>query len=224
MLKFNSIAETASLSTRIYEQLKTAIANMNIYDTDADLRLDERTLSEQFGSSRTPLREALTRLDQEGLVTIRSRRGVYIVRKTKPEILETITVWAALESMAARLACTAATDEELAELHELVDSFTAARVKQYMTEYSDANIRFHASIIKLSRCQLIGQMTDSLFMHVRAIRHRSIFEKDRGRRSVEDHREIVEALQRREADAASRLVREHTMKLHDHVEKHIVLD
>ncbi len=221
-MEIQSVAETASLSTRIYEQLRAAIANMNIYDRDVDLRLDERTLSERFGSSRTPLREALTRLDQEGLVTIRSRRGVYIVRKTKAEILETITVWAALE--AARLACTAATDEELAELHDRVDSFTAAKVKQYMTEYSDANILFHASIIQLSRCKLIAQMTDGLFMHVRAIRHRTIFEKDRGERSVEDHREIVAALQARDADRASRLVREHTMKLHDHVREHVDLD
>lgn len=223
-MEIQSVAETASLSTRIYEQLRAAIANMNIYDKDVDLRLDERTLSERFGSSRTPLREALTRLDQEGLVTIRSRRGVYIVRKTKAEILETITVWAALESMAARLACAAATDEELAELHERVDSFTAEQVKQYMTEYSDANIRFHGTIIALSRCKLIAQMTDGLFMHVRAIRHRTIFEKDRGQRSVEDHRDIVAALQARDADRASRLVREHTMKLHDHVKDHVDLE
>ena len=224
MLDISPITDNASLSTRIYEQLKAAIANMNIYDEDVDLRLDERTLSDQFGSSRTPLREALTRLDQEGLVAIRSRRGVYIVRKTKAEILETITVWAALESMAARLACTAASDAELCDLHELVDSFSAARVKQYMTEYSDANIQFHASIIRLSRCQLIEQMTGSLFMHVRAIRHRTLFEQDRGERSVEDHRLIVEALEKRDADLASKLVREHTMKLRDHVEKHVNLE
>ena len=55
MLDISPITDTASLSTRIYEQLKAAIANMNIYDEDVDLRLDERTLSEQFGSSRTPL-------------------------------------------------------------------------------------------------------------------------------------------------------------------------
>ena len=83
MLDIRPIADPVSLSTLIYEQLKVAIASMNIYDDGIDLRLDERRLSEQFGSSRTPLREALMRLDQEGLVTIRSRRGVYIVRKTK---------------------------------------------------------------------------------------------------------------------------------------------
>ena len=92
-----------------------------------------------------------------------------------------------------------------------------------MTEYSEANIRFHASIIKLSHCELIAQMTDSLFMHVRAIRHRAMFEDDRCQRSIEDHRRIVTALEARDPGEADRLVREHTMALHEHVERNVDL-
>ena len=103
-LKIAPIGEGISLKARAYEALKTAIMNMNIYADDAELRLDERDLSQRFGVSRTPLREALAQLDQEGLVRIVARRGIFIVRKTKAEILDMITVWAALESMAARLA------------------------------------------------------------------------------------------------------------------------
>lgn len=224
VLKVRPIVETASLSTRIYEQLKQAISNMNIYDPDAELRLDERGLSEQFGSSRTPLREALMRLDQDGVVKILPRRGIIIVRKTKAEILEMITVWAALESMAARLACEVAADEELEELNDLVSGYDSTRVDQYMSEYSDDNIRFHSTIIRLSQCALIAEMTDGLFMHVRAIRRRTIYEKDRAQRSIKDHTRIVKALIKRDADLASRLVREHTMKLREHVDKHVDLD
>ncbi|MBU2533857.1 MAG: GntR family transcriptional regulator [Alphaproteobacteria bacterium] len=224
VLKIRPIVETANMSTRIYEQLKAAIEAMNIYDPDADLKLDERGLSEQFGSSRTPLREALTRLDQDGLVKILPRRGIVIVRKTKREILEMITVWAALESMAARLACDVATDEELAELQRLVDAYDTTHVGQHMSEYSEDNIRFHSTIIGLSRCELIAEMTDGLFRHVRAIRRRTIYEKDRAQRSVRDHNRIVKALVRRDGDLASRLVREHTLKLREHVEKHVDLE
>jgi len=80
-LKIRPIDEPASLGQRIYDELKSAIRAMNIYDPDADLRLDERGLSQRFGASRTPLREALTRLDQEGLVKVLPRRGILIVRK-----------------------------------------------------------------------------------------------------------------------------------------------
>ncbi|MGI9477284.1 MAG: GntR family transcriptional regulator [Hyphomicrobiaceae bacterium] len=211
------------MSTRIYEQLKAAITTMDIYASDANLKLDERGLSEQFGSSRTPLREALTRLDQDGLVRILPRRGIVIVRKTKAEILEMITVWAALESMAARLVCEIATDDEIVELRQLVDAYDSSQVEQHMSEYSEDNIRFHSKIIRLSQCDLIAEMTDGLFRHVRAIRRRTIHEKDRAQRSVQDHRQIVEALIRRDANLASRLVREHTIKLRDHVEKHVDL-
>ena len=218
------IAESFSLKARIYAALKAAISEMNVYAADANLRLDERELSQRFGISRTPLREALAQLDQEGLVRIVPRRGIYIVRKTKAEILEMITVWAALESMAARLATAAASDAELAGLHALVDSFSADEVALKMGEYSDANIRFHQAIIALGKCRLIGDITDGLFFHVRAIRQRTILEQDRAKRSVVDHREIVAALEARDADRAERLVREHTLKLRDHVERYVNLE
>ena len=224
VLKIEPIAESLSLKARAYKALKAAIMDMNIYATDAGLRLDERDLSLRFGISRTPLREALAQLEQEGLVRIAPRRGIFIVRRTKAEILDMITVWAALESMAARLAATAATKKELAALHGLVDGFSSDEAAAKTGEYSDANIRFHQSIIGLGRNPLIGEITDSLFLHVRAIRQRTIFEDDRARRSIADHTAIVAALEARDADRAERLVREHTLRLRDHVERHVSLD
>ncbi len=222
-LDIRPIEEVQSLKSRTYDALKAAMGAMKIYDTDAELRLDERALSLQFGVSRTPLREALAQLEQEGLVRIAPRRGIFIVRKTKAEILEMITVWAALESMAARLATEVATDEEIAGLHGLVDTFDNADLDDHMGEYSDANIRFHAAIIALSGCRLISEITNGLFTHVRAIRQRTIAERDRARRSIIDHKEIVEALEARNGERAERLVREHTLKLRDHVEQFVQL-
>ncbi len=222
-LQLVAINSGISLKARAYDALKSAILRMDIYADDAVLRLDERDLSAKFGVSRTPLREALAQLDQEGLVKIQPRRGIFIVRKTKAEVLEMITVWAALESMAARLATQNASAAELASLHTLVDQFSSDAVARQMGEYSDANIAFHSAIIALSKCALIGELTDRLFFHVRAIRRRTIGQQDRAKRSVSDHLEIVAALEARDTDRAEALVRCHTLKLRDHVDQHLDL-
>jgi DNA-binding GntR family transcriptional regulator len=223
-LKIARIGEGLSLKARAYEALKAAIMNMNIYADEAELRLDERDLSQRFGVSRTPLREALAQLDQEGLVRIVARRGIFIVRKTKAEILDMITVWAALESMAARLATQHASDAEIHRLHAHVDKFSQDEVARKMGEYSDANIKFHQAIIGLGKCPLIAEICEGLFLHMRAIRQRTIFELDRAKRSIVDHTEIVNALEARETERAERLVREHTLRLRDHVERFVELD
>ena len=223
-LQISPVSDGLSLKARTYDALRAAILQMNIYDPDAELRLDERDLSARFGVSRTPLREALAQLDSEGLVKVLPRKGIYIVRKTKAEILDMITVWAALESMAARLATKLANEGSIAALCEHLDAFTTDDVTAKMGEYSDANIRFHQAIIKLAKSPLIGEMTDDLFFHVRAIRQRTIVEQDRARRSITDHSAIVAALKARDTDKAERLVREHTLKLRDHVEKYVEID
>ena len=206
-----------SLKDRIYRTLRDAITSMNIYAPDAELRLDERELSEKLAISRTPIREALARLEQEGLVRIVPRRGVFIVRKTKAEILEMITVWAALESMAARLITERASDAQIATLRRLFTNFEGAEVTARIDEYSSRNIDFHSQILKLSRCGLLNETANNLFVHMRSIRARTISEDNRAKRSIIDHMHIIEAIEARDADLAERLVREHTLNLGRHV-------
>src|SRR5690606_23184727 len=144
------IDQDFSLKGHIYEVLKQGITAMNIYAHGAQLRLDERQLSEQLKISRTPIREALARLEQEGLVRIAPRKGVFIVRKSVDEILEMIIAWAALESMAARLATSQASDAEIRSLRELVAEFSQEEVRTKLDEYSEANIKFHQRIDRKS--------------------------------------------------------------------------
>ncbi len=112
-----------ALKDKVYDALKAAVTAMNIYAEADEPRLDERQLSEDLGVSRTPIREAIARLEQEGLVRTVPRKGVYVVRKTKQEILEMIMVWAALESMAARLITLNAGDDQIASLRRLFATF-----------------------------------------------------------------------------------------------------
>jgi DNA-binding GntR family transcriptional regulator len=213
-------AEAASVAQLAYQALREAILAMDVYRPDADLRLDEQSLATALGVSRTPVRQALTRLEHEGLVQIVPRRGVFIVRKSKNEITELIRAWAALESMAARLLCERATDEEIGSLRALFSSFVDDdELRLHLNEYSEANLRFHQSIIELGRSQVISGLVAGLLVHVRAIRGRMIGEDDRAERSIVDHMHIIEALEARDAELAERLVREHALDLADHVER-----
>ena len=215
---------SSSFAKEAYAALKRAICAMDIYGHAQEIRLDERRLSEGLGVSRTPIREAMTLLEQEGFVRTRPRRGIFVVRKTKREIVEMITVMAALESMAARLAAERAADEDIAGLHALMGAFrngpNGADRGERLAEYSDANIAFHQAIIKMSGCAMLAEMTENLFIHMRAIRKITIHQDNRAARSITDHFRIIEALERRDPELAGRLAREHTLGLAAHVERH----
>src|SRR5499427_6444161 len=211
---------STTFAKEAYAALKRAITAMDIYDHPQEIRLDERRLSEGLGVSRTPIREAMTLLEQEWFVRTRPRRGIFVVRKTKREIVEMITVMAALESMAARLAAERATAAGLARLHGLMDEFQNGNNGARLDEYSDANIAFHQAIIKMSGCALLAEMTENLFIHMRAIRKITIHQENRAARSITDHLRIIQALERRDPDLAERLAREHTLGLAAHVEAH----
>lgn len=115
-LILRTVAAEATLTSRAYDVLRQAIADMPVYDGSDDVcRLDERAVAEELGISRTPVREALLRLEIEGAVRSVPRRGIYVVRKTKEEIIEVILASAGLEAMAARLAAERASDEEIKE-------------------------------------------------------------------------------------------------------------
>ena len=218
-LGLEAIAVDIPVRDRVYAAIREAIVETNLYEIEeTDLRLDERELAARLGCSRTPVREALLRLEQEGLVVGVPRRGYSIARKTKAELLELIVVWAALEGMAARLTAEHAGDEAIASLRTIFANFDGGRIAAEIDEYSAANIRFHQRIIELSGNQALRQTADGLFIHMRAIRHRTIGESRRFERSIVDHIHIIEALERRDAAQAEQLVRDHALALASHVD------
>ena len=208
------------LKDKVYEALRSAIISMDIYSQDTDTKLDERRLAEELGVSRTPIREAFSRLEQEGLVRMVPRRGTFVIRKSKQDILEIICVWGALESLAARLGCVHASDEQIAGLRKIfVNLDEPERTQAEIDEYSEENIRFHQSIIRLGKCELLSDIAEGLFIHMHAIRARSLKGRDRLSDSIVDHLHIIEAMEQRNAELAEKLVREHTNNLAEHVKE-----
>lgn len=209
--------ENLTLKEQTHRVLRRAILDMDVYAPGINLRLDERELSESLGISRTPIREALARLEHEGLVEILPRKGVYVRRKTRTEVLEMIVLWAALETMAARLCANAASDASLQSLRAFAMRHSSAAGRADLQEYSEVNIRFHMKIFELSGCALLRSTAEGLLTHMNAIRRQAMREGERAQRSVVDHMSIITALIARDAELAAQLVLEHTMRLHDHI-------
>ena len=192
---------------------------MDVYRSRAEIRLDERRLAQDFGVSRTPVREAMAQLEREGFVRSVPRRGVYVVRKTRREVIELITAWAALESMAARLITQTASDDDIAALRRMFATFENGSVRAHLDEYSEINIEFHQTIIRMSRNSALIDLAENLFTHMRMIRRKTIGERDRADRSIRDHMQIIEAIEARDTMRAETLVRDHALGLAEHVAK-----
>ncbi len=220
-LAIEPIDTSFSFKNKAYAALKNVIVSMDIYRSRSDIRLDERQLAQDFGISRTPVREAMAQLEREGFVRSVPRRGVYVVRKTKKEVIELITAWAALESMAARLITQrSASDEEIASLRKMFATFENGELRAHLDEYSEVNIEFHQSIIRMSGNGVLIDLAENLFTHMRMIRRKTIVERDRVDRSIRDHMNIIEALDARDTGRAEMLVRDHALGLADHVAKY----
>ncbi len=213
------IATTPSFKHKAYTALKNAIVAMDIYRSRDDIRLDERKLAQDFGISRTPVREAMAQLEREGFVRSVPRRGVYVVRKTKKEVIELITAWAALEGMAARL-ITQNASADVTSLRDMFATFVDGELRAHLDEYSEVNIEFHQSIIRMSGNSVLIDLAENLFTHMRIIRRKTIVERDRVDRSIRDHMNIIEALEARATERAEDLVRDHALGLADHVAKY----
>jgi DNA-binding GntR family transcriptional regulator len=212
--------DTSTFADRAYRALRDVIVSLDVYQSQGEVRLDERRLAQDLGISRTPVREAMAQLEREGFVRSIPRRGVYVVRKTKREVIEMITAWAALESMAARLITRHASDQQIASLRAMFTTFADGQIDAKLDEYSEVNIRFHQAIIKMSDNKVLIDLAENLFTHMRMIRRKAIGEDDRANRSIRDHANIIEALERRETERAEALVREHALSLAEHVARH----
>ena len=202
-----------TLKEHIYRVLRDAILKMDIYARGAELRLDERSMAAQLGISRTPLREALVRLENEEIIEIKARRGVYVKRRNLEEVVELITVWAAIECMAARLASEHASNKEIDRLRKIGTRYTTDSAKMQIDEYSQANVEFHRTVLEISGCTMLTRIGNDLFANIEPVRRYAMQDTSRTSQSIDDHSNIVDAIATRNPDLADKLVRDHTLRL-----------
>jgi DNA-binding GntR family transcriptional regulator len=176
--------------------------------------IDELKIAEEYGISRTPLREALKVLAAEGLVTMKVRRGAYVTEVSKRDLADVYHLLSLLESDAAGVVATRATDAELAELKALHAELEAAAIPQIAgTADTDAffavNERFHMRLLEIANNRWRDQMVADLRKVMKLNRHNSLLKTGRIGESLAEHRAIMAALAARDAKATAQCMRNH---------------
>ena len=169
--------------------------------------IDEQALAADFGISRTPLREALKVLAAEGLVTMKLRRGAYVTEVSERDLAEVYQLLALLESDAAGVVATEATDAQLGELETLHRQLEASVTDR--DRFFAANERFHMRLLEIADNRWRNQMVTDLRKVMKLNRHHSLFKQGRLEASLKEHRRIMAALKSRNAARVRLLMQQH---------------
>jgi len=169
--------------------------------------IDELKLAADYGISRTPMREALKVLAVEGLVTMKVRRGAYVTEMSADDVAQVYHVMALLESDAAGIVATQASDAERVELkalHERLEKQARQRDAFFAT-----NEQFHMAVLRIAGNRWAMQVVTDLRKVMKLNRHHSLFKTGRLAESLAEHRALMAAIEARNAREATRLMRAH---------------
>jgi DNA-binding GntR family transcriptional regulator len=199
--------ESVPVRERAYEYLKTSILSGRFSPGE---RLTEEHLANELGISRTPVREALHKLESEGLIKPLPSRGFIASQDSQDDIEELFEIRAVLEGYALRVICDRITDAVLEGLEEIVRKAEEALRGQNLDDVFQWNTRFHDTLHELitDRHRLYHQMV-TMRQYVLRYRKNTLQYPDGGERTVDGHRKILLALRLRDADLCERLMREH---------------
>jgi DNA-binding GntR family transcriptional regulator len=171
--------------------------------------LDEQSLADQFGISRTPMREAIKVLASEGLVTIKMRRGAYVTEIIRRDLEQIFTVLSLLEGQAAKEAATKATEDELNLLDHLHHRLEKAAADRDLEQFFEINVKFHDLIQEIAGNRWMNNVIGDLRKVLKLHRRDSLTSTDRLQNSLVEHREILRALLKRDELAAESAMRKH---------------
>jgi DNA-binding GntR family transcriptional regulator len=198
-----------SLAPRaLYEHVADRL-RQQIFDRElpAASWIDEQRLAQAWGISRTPLREALKVLAAEGLVTMKVRRGAYVAEVSADDVAQVYHLLGLLESDAAATVAAQATDAQRAELRDLHDRLE--RQARQRDAFFATNEAFHLALLRIAGNRWAQQLVADLRKVMKLARHRSLLKSGRAAESLAEHRALMEAIQRGDAECARTLMREH---------------
>lgn len=201
-----SFSEYLPLRDVVFNALREGILKGDLKPGE---RLMEKQLAEKMGVSRTPIREAIRKLELEGLVVMVPRKGAQVAEITPKDVKDVLEVRAALEDLAVRLACDKITDLEIKQLEKTVVEFDTAADENSLEALVDLDIRFHDIIYNSTKNEKLQHIISNL--REQMFRYRLAYLRNSGSHSTikGEHKEMLAAIKERNADEACRIAKEH---------------
>lgn len=175
----------------VFESIREAIITGELEPGE---RLMEIQMAEELGVSRTPVREAIRRLELEGFVVMIPRKGAYVASLSLKDLADVFEIRAALEGLAASLAAQRITDKELDELERVLMQMTECVGSDDLETMIDLDTKFHETLFIASRNRRLSQMMNHLMDQIHNFRCRSLSSAGRAKTALLEHRKIVEAI------------------------------
>ncbi|MBO5009749.1 MAG: GntR family transcriptional regulator [Clostridia bacterium] len=203
-----------SLEQSVFLKLEEEILNGELKKGES---LTENSLSSRLGVSRTPIRAALHHLAEEGLVKIEANRGVTVVGVSETDLVDIYTIRMRLEGLASRAAASNISEEDLSDLRDSVELSEFYIRKRDAEHLKELDTRFHEIIYRASSNPRLDKILSELHRNIRVYRKLSLTVSDRLEKSVEEHREILSAIESGNAEEADRLMTSHISSALDSV-------
>lgn len=208
-----------SLSGRVFQRIRDDILQGKYKEHD---ELREITLGKELGVSRTPVREALRQLELEGLVTIIPNKGAYVTGISPKDVRDIYAIRSSLEGLCARWATMHITQEQLDELEEVL-MLSEFRIKRESADNAEQlsmlDEKFHSILYEASGSRILGKLLSDFHKYVQSARKTSVISEERARKSIREHRQILRAIQEKDADSAEQLANEHILHVMQHLRR-----
>lgn len=202
------IADRYSLRGRVYNTIRDKILSGDYHENE---ELKENTIATELGVSRTPVREALRKLELEGLVNIIPNKGAYVTGITKKDIHDIYMIRSYLEGLCAKLACENITNAQIEALEEILYLTDFHARRSHFDQIVELDNKFHDLLYKASGSKILNHVLSDFHQYVERVRKITLSRPYRAEKSSKEHAAIVEALKKRDGQLAETLAHVHMM-------------
>ncbi|MBQ7919374.1 MAG: GntR family transcriptional regulator [Lachnospiraceae bacterium] len=210
------VTDKFSLRGRVFHKLRDDILNGKYKEND---ELREVAIGEELGVSRTPVREAFRQLELEGLIQIVPNKGAYVTGITRKDVQDIYMIRSLLEGLCARWATENITEEQMAEMEENIFLSKFHAEKGHYDQLAELDNRFHEILYEACNSKMLEHQLRDFHQYVLRVRKKTLSNVNRGRKSNEEHEQIMEAIKAKDADRAEALANAHMINAYNNMVK-----